>query len=98
MNSPLIQAQIAALQNGAAQQQINIGDAVDLAFPLPPLAEQRQSVVWLDSKAGHIDEARNKLERQLKLLAEYRQALIAAAVTGQIDVGAAAPDPEEALQ
>jgi hypothetical protein len=39
----------------------------------------------------------HKTEEQLDKLAEYRQALITAAVTGQLDVTAETPEPEEVV-
>ncbi|MEU6224226.1 restriction endonuclease subunit S [Streptomyces sp. NPDC047042] len=58
-------------------------------FPFPPVDVQRQLVAQLDQAAGRAKEARTLLNRQLALLAERRQALITAAVTGQFDVSSA---------
>ena len=58
-------------------------------FPFPPVDVQRQLVAQLDQAADRAKEARTLLNRQLVLLAERRQSLITAAVTGQFDVSSA---------
>jgi len=57
---------------------------------LPPLDEQRAIVRFVSSETGKTDALRAATERTIELLKERRSALIAAAVTGQIDVGSAA--------
>lgn len=59
-------------------------------FPVPPLQEQRAIARELDSKTARIDALIAKAERFIELSKERRGALITAAVTGQIDVKAAA--------
>ncbi len=53
---------------------------------VPPLDVQRRIANELDSGLGAIDRASGLLASQIGRLREYRQALITAAVTGQIDV------------
>jgi len=48
--------------------------------------EQKQITKFLDSETRKIDSLISKTESQIKKLQEYRQSLISAAVTGQIDV------------
>lgn len=57
-----------------------------VSFPVPPLSEQREIVAHLAKVTGKLDELCAATERTLVLLKERRTALIAAAVTGQIDV------------
>jgi type I restriction enzyme S subunit len=54
--------------------------------PLPSLAEQRRVVQSIDERLSGIDDLRSRLTRQVALLQERRQALITAAVSGEIDV------------
>ena len=82
---------------GAAVKGVNIKDLKRLLVPTPSTQEQEEIGRHLGRAVTRIDALEQKVARQLDLLAEYRQALITAAVTGQIDVDAAAPDPEEAL-
>lgn len=73
----------------------------DLAFlepmPVPPLDEQRAIADFLDRETGRIDSLQAMMGSAAghrtslsSLLAEKRMALIAAAVTGQIDITASA--------
>ncbi len=54
---------------------------------LPPLPEQRAIVAHIEAESAKLDALRLATERTIALLRERRTALIAAAVTGQIDVG-----------
>jgi type I restriction enzyme S subunit len=60
---------------------------VDLPVFLPPRDEQKQIVDYLVETTTRIDNLFKATERTIRLLKERRAALIAAAVTGQIDVG-----------
>ena len=57
-----------------------------LPIPLPPLAEQNEIDSLLQSVLHRIDQLELESLRSIDLLKERRSALIAAAVTGQIDV------------
>jgi type I restriction enzyme S subunit len=58
----------------------------EVFLPLPPLREQREIVSHVAREVGKLDELRSATERTIVLLKERRAALIAAAVTGAIDV------------
>ena len=58
--------------------------------PLPPLAEQKQIVARIAEERVKIDKLATATERSIALLKERRSALIAAAVTGQIEIPEAA--------
>ena len=58
----------------------------ELIFPLPPLPEQQQLIHNIERRRDRTERLRAKLTRQLQLLTEHRQALITAAVTGQLDI------------
>jgi type I restriction enzyme S subunit len=53
-------------------------------FSLPPVPEQRQIVVKLDSLTGRTARARGELGRIPKLIQKYREAIIAAAFSGEL--------------
>jgi type I restriction enzyme S subunit len=55
-------------------------------FPMPPRPEQDSIVAHLDRRREHLRTLTLTIERQIDLLRERRQALITAAVTGQLDV------------
>ena len=68
---------------GGLRQSMNFADVGNLFVPLPPLAEQRAIVAYLDEKCGKIDAAVAGLEREVAAMKEYKQRLIADVVTGQ---------------
>jgi type I restriction enzyme S subunit len=61
----------------------------EVLLPLPPLGEQRDIVALIAKETDKLDRLRAATERTTVLLKERRSALIAAAVTGRIDVAEA---------
>jgi type I restriction enzyme, S subunit len=59
-------------------------------WPVPPLEEQHEIVRHIATETAKIDRLRTATEHSITLLKERRGALIAAAVTGQIDIPEAA--------
>lgn len=57
-------------------------------IPLPPHSEQIEIADHLDRETAKIDALIKNVERHIELARERRSALITAAVTGQIEVGA----------
>ncbi len=55
-------------------------------FPKPPKMEQQAIAAFLDAETAKLDALKTESEHAITLLKERRSALIAAAVTGQIDV------------
>lgn len=64
---------------------VNATQVKELRIPVPPLKEQSEIVQVVERETRRIDAAMSALGTQLVLLAEYRQALITKAVTGQLD-------------
>lgn len=66
----------------------------DFSFPvfgnqyliIPPLSEQQAIVAYIDQKCNNINSLISELEAEIAYLKEYKQRLIADAVTGQIKV------------
>jgi type I restriction enzyme S subunit len=72
-------------------QPLITGETVKgLRIPKPSLAEQRRIADTLDSVRAQVETVCSTLAAQIELLHEHRQALITAAVTGQLDVANAA--------
>lgn len=67
----------------------NSSKIMSFPIPLPALSRQRDLVREVHKRLDVLARAKTKLDCQLELLAERRQALITAAVTGQIDVSTA---------
>jgi len=58
----------------------------EVFFPVPPIDEQRAIVTHIAEQSKKLDALRSAADRTIRLIKERRAALIAAAVTGQIDV------------
>lgn len=56
-------------------------------FAFPPADEQSEVVRVLQHGLGRIETLTERVRQQIDRLREYRQALITAAVTGQLDIG-----------
>lgn len=66
-------------------QNLDVSAFRSSPIPLPPRAEQRAIVDFLDAKTAEIDGLVGKLERQVELLERYRRELIARTVTRGLD-------------
>ena len=87
LNSDPAKMQFLSGSGGAIQQHFNIETATRLALPLPPLEEQRDIAASISEATAKVDALSTATERTIALLRERRSALIAAAVTGHIDIG-----------
>jgi type I restriction enzyme S subunit len=70
----------------AAQPGLAVDFIKNLLVPIPPLPEQTAIASYLNHATTRIDALREKIDKQVALLKEYRTSLITAAVIGQIDV------------
>jgi type I restriction enzyme S subunit len=86
MNTRVVRFQVEVVQYGAAQEQFNIGHAVNFWVPVPPREEQEHIVNNLDIESNKTSRLIAEAEQSILLLRERRSALVSAAVTGQIDV------------
>lgn len=59
--------------------------------PTPPLSEQNDICAYVEAKTQGFDAISERVQVQLDRLREYRQALITAAVTGQLGIGESSP-------
>ncbi|WP_104113119.1 restriction endonuclease subunit S [Micromonospora chalcea] len=64
----------------------NSSKILDFPIPLPTLVRQREIVVALKEKLRVVEQICSAIDRQVLLLHLRRQALVAAAVTGRLDV------------
>ena len=74
------------LATGSTHKTIYMPDIQALRIPLPTLSDQERIVDWVWSKLRRLDQTGKALSAQLDLLVEHRQALITAAVTGELRV------------
>jgi type I restriction enzyme S subunit len=74
------------MKQGGGQPNLNTGIVKEISLALPPHDEQLQVVNFLEAEILKFDSLRAQAERTISLFKERRDALIAAAVTGQFDV------------
>lgn len=86
LSSPAFKRSIELHWSFGTQQNIGMGVLGGLPVLLPPVEEQRRIAAFLDEKTAKIDQLIAETQRFVQISRERRAALIAAAVTGQIDV------------
>lgn len=84
--APQVQELLLGSQYGGTKTQLSLGDIRDLVVPLPSISEQQRIVADIAEGLTAMATERALRDQQLTLLAERRQALITAAVTGGITV------------
>jgi len=90
LREPAFLAEVEKRSVGVSYPAINASDLASIPVHVHPLPQQRAIADYLDRETAKLDALRDATERTIALLKERRSALIAAAVTGQIDVGSAA--------
>ncbi|MCW0203782.1 restriction endonuclease subunit S [Rhodanobacter thiooxydans] len=90
MKSKPVFVQLEQRSLGAAVRGINIFELKRAKIPVPPSVERDAIATFLKEEAEKLDGLRYGVEHAIALLKERRSALIAAAVTGKIDVRRAA--------
>lgn len=71
---------------GGTKLGLGLDDVRNVSLPFPPIKEQSRIVGFIEEELQQIDTLIAKAQAFIELLREHRTALIAAAVTGQIDV------------
>jgi len=91
LNSKYGQTQIDHISVESTRTRVGLGEYKQLRFFIPPLHEQTAIADFLEAETTKLDALKGEAERVIDLLRERRSALIAAAVTGKIDVQCSAP-------
>jgi len=92
----LARERISEKSKGSTVGHLRVGEVGELPLLLPPLDEQRELVDFVADELNKLQSLEVESERAIALLKERRSALIAAAVTGQIDVRGLVTEPEAA--
>ena len=71
---------------GAGQPNISQEILRSIRIPVPQMQTQKKIVMELDALRARMDLIESRIKKQLKVLNERRQALITAAVTGELDI------------
>jgi type I restriction enzyme S subunit len=74
------------LTRGATNQDLVLNRIATIRMPLPPLQVQREIAARAAARGERHRVLGELLAEQVRLLGEHRQALITAAVTGQLDI------------
>jgi type I restriction enzyme S subunit len=89
LDTPSARSQIETLARTATGLfKISGSKLGNVRVAVPPKAEQDLIVRRIRTLAGQYEPLEQTLQKQLSLISEYRQSLITAAVTGQLDVSA----------
>lgn len=85
---PIFAAEVTRFSKGVWSSRLRLypEGLYEVYFPVPPIEEQQQIVEHIKTETTRLDNLRIAAERTITLLKERRSALIAATVTGQIEV------------
>ena len=86
MHAIVASGQFASQASAATIQHLPAEKLRVVRYPAPPLREQRAIITYVESEIGRLDGLVRATVSTITLLKERRSALIATAVTGQIDV------------
>ena len=92
MNSDVCRIQYEVGSEGALHKHFNVETAANLRFVCPEVETQDAIVAYLEKELGRLDELISEANSAIRLLLERRRSLIAAAVTGKIDVRTSVED------
>lgn len=83
-----------SLGQGGAQQNINQGVLRDFQIPLAPQAEQTRIADQLDKLLARIQSCNDRLDTISGLLKRFRQAVLSAAISGELHADQSSPEEE----
>lgn len=90
MQDASARAQLLEGSKGTTMEGLNMGTLGRLLLPVPPIHQQDEILDYVGAQLRPLSCAIAVLKREISALNEYRSSLIAAAVTGRIDVQQAA--------
>lgn len=71
-------------QHAVNQSSLNQKKLGEFEFPLPPLVEQKVIAEKLDTLLAQVETTKDRLESTLETLKQFRQSVLAAAVSGKL--------------
>lgn len=86
LNSSIFDNFIKFIKTGSTINHLYQDVFENFQTPLPNIDEQLMIIDYLDTETNKVNNTISKIEREIELLHEYREALISEAVTGKIDV------------
>ncbi|MYB76050.1 MAG: restriction endonuclease subunit S, partial [Chloroflexi bacterium] len=94
LNSPVVRAQIIALQSGSTRKRISRKNLATVPIPIPPLNEQRRIVERVEALFEEIDRGVESLRAAKNAVALYRQSLLKSAFEGSLTADWRAQNPD----
>jgi len=71
---------------GVTRVGLSYGDISNVFIPYPSIEEQKQIVQHIKTETAKIDQTIAKAEKEIDLIKEYKEAMIAEAVLGKLDI------------
>ena len=71
---------------GVGVPDLGLREISRFPIPFPPLNEQKEIALFIEKKSEKIERSLATIEKEIKLIQEYRTSLISETVTGKIDV------------
>ena len=93
LGSRAFEAHFAPETTGVSVPHLSGEQISNFVIPIPPFDEQRRICDFIEAELAQLDALNREAGLAIVLLRERRSALITAAVTGQIDVRGAVPQP-----
>ena len=84
INSPDVCDALAEETKGTTRPRVNLGHIRALQVPIAPLNEQKRIADKLDLVLARVDACRERLDRVPAILKRFRQAVLAAAISGKL--------------
>lgn len=84
IRSPVVREQIGEQTMGVAQQKLSLTRFKEVRTPLPPIPEQHRIVEKVEALLGQVNRVKERLDRVPLILKRFRQALLAAACSGEL--------------
>jgi type I restriction enzyme, S subunit len=81
--------------DGSTRDKLTQQSMKSIRIPVPPINEQNLICRFIADKCQPLNEAIIRAHEEIKLIREYRDRLIADAVTGQVDLRNWCPGPED---
>ncbi|SAL84071.1 type I restriction enzyme specificity protein [Caballeronia arvi] len=87
--------QFNAIVNRVSIAHLTREKLVTVPFTVPPIKEQQAICRWIADECQPLDEAIARAHDEITLIREYRDRLIADAITGQVDLRGWRPGPDD---
>lgn len=84
INSPVIRSRIELNASGTTRKRITRKKLEEFNFPVPPLAEQQVIADKLDTLLAQVESIKARLERIPEIFKQFRQSVLAAAMSGKL--------------